>query len=197
MKITLDWNCVIEVEEQRDQSSHVVQLLELHEQGIIEVALLAVSASENSKSKRFPGSAALFQERVQKLGWSHLPIVPMPDIWGLSYWDFAYWVSDGAQFEREFSAIWDVIARNVARDFRDHITAENDAMDNVLQSESLAKWRNAWCDVMSAYCHIHERRDVFVTLNTRDFQKHIKSLAKLGMAQIFEPRELVECLGKK
>ena len=86
MKLTLDWNCVIEVEEQRQQASFAIDLVDRHRNGEFEVALLAASASENTKSKLFPGNAKLFKDRVAAIGWEDLPIVLMPGVWGLSYW---------------------------------------------------------------------------------------------------------------
>jgi hypothetical protein len=44
---------------------------------------------------------------------------------------------------------------------------------------------------MSAYTHIREQRDVFVTNNTRDFQAHRAALATLGMTAITTPNEAV------
>lgn len=189
MKLTLDWNCVIEVEEDRPQAAHVVDLINRHRQGQFEVALLAASASENSKSKRFPGSAKIFKNKVSALGWQDLPIVPMPGITGLSYWDFCYYVDDGEKFERDMDALWSAIAPKVPREPSEHLIFGASMTDDLIQSEPLSKWRNAWCDVISAYSHIHDCRDVFVTNNTRDFQKNYEVLSRLGMKHIYTPAE--------
>lgn len=105
MKLTLDWNCVIEVEENRPQATSVRDLISRHRKGQFEVALLAASASENSKSKRFPGNATLFVERVSALGWSDLPLVLMPGILGLSYFDFCFCVGDAEKFQSDMDAL--------------------------------------------------------------------------------------------
>lgn len=194
MKLTLDWNCIIEVEEGRPQAGYVRELIEFHELGRFEVALLAASASENTKSKRFPGNAILFQNRVSALGWQELPLVPMPAIFGLSYWDFCFAVQDHRGFEKDMDALWKVIAPNVARNPSDHLPPGADLTDDSIQSEPLARWRNTWCDVISAYSHIHDGRDIFVTNNTRDFQKNSKALSGLGMKQIFTPCEALDHL---
>lgn len=194
MKLTLDWNCVIEVEQLGPQSSCVLQLVEAHRAGTCEVALLAASASENSRSKRFPGYAGIFQERVSALGWTDLPIVRMPGVMGLSYWGFFYYVEDGEKYEQEVEALWKAIAPNVARDWREYLPAEKEPSDDAIQSEELSKWRNTWCDVISAYSHIHEGRDIFVTNNTSDFQRNAKRLAELGMKHICAPKETLALL---
>ena len=187
MKLTLDWNCVIEVEEGRPQAAQVVDLVSRHRQGQFEVALLAASASENSRSKRFPGNANLFKDRVLALGWNDLPLVPMPGIVGLSYWDFCYSVDDSDKFEREMDALWCVIAPKVSSRPSEHLPTGVSLTDEAIQSEQLSRWRNAWCDVISAYSHIRDGRDVFVTNNTRDFQDNSEALSRLGMMHIYTP----------
>ena len=189
MKLTLDWNCVIEVEEDRPQAKYVTDLVNRHRKGQFEVALLAASASENSKSKRFPSNAKLFQDRVSALGWQDLPLVPIPAIYGLSYWDFCYFVEDAEKFDSDMDALWAVVAPKVSRKLTDHLPDGVELTDDTIQSEALSRWRNTWCDVISAYSHIHERRDIFVTNNTRDFQKKSEKLSCLGMTHIYTPAE--------
>ncbi|OWV40486.1 hypothetical protein CDZ95_21315 [Mameliella alba] len=196
MRLTLDWNCVIEVEEGRAQAAHVTDLIRRHRKGKFEVALLAASASENSRSKRFPGNADFFKDRVSALGWNDLPLVPMPGIFGLSYWDFCYSVGDGDKFERDMDALWCVIAPKVPSRPSEHLPSGVSLTDEAIQSEELSKWRNAWCDVISAYSHIHGGRDVFVTNNTRDFQNNSEALLRLGMKHIFTPAETLAGLAK-
>lgn len=196
MKLTLDWNCVIEVEENGPQADYVTDLISSHREGHFEVALLAASASENSKSKRFPGTADIFLERVSALKWQDLPLVRMPGVFGLSYWDFCYYVEDGEKFERDRDALWHVIAPRVPRNPLEHLPPGTEMTDDAIQSEALSKWRNTWCDVISAYSHIHERRDIFVTNNTRDFQRNSKKLSELGMKHIFTPAETLAAVAK-
>ncbi|WP_246831253.1 hypothetical protein [Pseudotabrizicola formosa] len=189
IKLTLDWNCVIELEERRPQAACVQDLVDRHREGQFEVGLLAASASENSKSKRFPGNATVFMERISALGWQDLPIVPMPAVFGLSYWDFCYFVDDVEKFKRDMDALWQAIAAKVPRKPADHLPPSMMLNDDSVQSEHLWKWRNTWCDVVSAYSHIHAGRDIFVTNNIRDFQKNSDKLSKLGMRKISTPLE--------
>lgn len=188
---------MIEVENLGPQAAFVIDLVNAHRKGEFEVALLAASASENNRSKLFPGNAAFFKKRVKQLGWDDLPIVPMPGILGLSYFDFCFYVGDGEAFERDVDALWQVIAPNVLRKPSDHLADGQKLNDDMIQSRELAKWRNTWCDVISAYSHIHAARDLYVTNNTSDFQKKAPALAKLGMNHISTPTDalgLVEIL---
>lgn len=189
MKLTLDWNCVIEVEEGRPQAEDVSFLIAAHRQGRCNVALLAASASENSKSKRFPGSARLFLKRIAALGWTDMPLVPMPAVIGLSYFDFSFMLDDGEAFERDMANLWRAIAPNIPRKPHEHVPDGIELDDDFFQSAPLWKWRNTWCDVVSAYSHIKAGRDVFVTNNISDFQKNSEHLAPLGMKKICTPVE--------
>ncbi len=196
MKLTLDWNCVIEVEEDRPQASNVRDLVEAHRRGEIEVALLAASASENTKSMRFPGNARVFKQRIAQLGWDDLPLVLVPGIIGLSYWDCCFVVGDAEVFKRDMDALWAVIAPKVPRRPSGHLSQGQALDDAAIQSEGLAKWRNSWCDVISAYSHIHAERDIFVTNNTRDFQDNALALASLGMRNISAPAKTPDLIEK-
>lgn len=196
MKLTLDWNCVIEVEEQRPQARHVLELVDYHRAGRFDVALLAASASENTRSKRFPGNAGLFSQRVAALGWQDLPLVPMPGVWGLTYWDYCFSIEDSAQFQEDIDALWQIIAPRIARNPQEYLAEGSALTDDAIQSEALSKWRNTWCDVISAYSHIHAGRDLFVTNNTRDFQDHANKLATFGMKHICTPEKALSVIAE-
>jgi hypothetical protein len=81
------------------------------------------------------------------------------------------------------------------QDARRHLPEGALLDDHSIQSDHLADWRNRWCDVMSAYSHIVSKRDVFVTLNTRDFQRNEAALVALGIGKILTPDETVALLG--
>lgn len=188
MKLSLDWNCVIEVEEKQLQAEYVQRLIECHRAGRCEVALLATSGSENTGSKLFPGSYNVFMDRITALGWHDLPHVPMPGVYGLTFFGHAQWVDDG-DVEESLDRFWQVIASATPRNPHEHLPSGEELTDESIQSENLAKWRNAWCDVMSAYTHVHAKRDIFVTNNTKHFQKNAERLAQLGMKMIRSPRD--------
>ncbi len=196
MQLTLDWNCLIEVEENRPQAAFVDDLIKAHRAGAFDVALLAASASENSKSMRFPGSARHFKERVLNLGWEDLPLVPMPCIIGLSYMDFCYIVGDDKNFIKDMDAIWQAIAPKIPREPSLHLPVGKTMDDDAIQSEALSKWRNTWCDVVSAYSHIYAERDIFVTNNTKDFQNNSGKLSKLGMKHIATPAKALAMISQ-
>ena len=185
---TLDWNCLIEVEENRPEAEDVCRLIELHRASRCNVGLLATSASENNRSRRFPGNAKHFKDRVALLGFSDLPIVLAPSVFGLTYFDWSFRV-DEEEYNTLVPLLWAAMFPDYDRDAKSHLKCGQILDDATIQSEQLADWRNRWCDVMSAYSHIHATRDVFVTLNTRDFQRRSHELAKIGIEKILKPSE--------
>ncbi|MFN4157658.1 MAG: hypothetical protein ACK4GO_04540 [Gemmobacter sp.] len=193
LRFSLDWNCVIEVEEGRSQSSHVLALVDAHRRQRVNVALLAASASENTGSRVFPGSARAFLSRVERIGWHDLPIVLVPAIISLTFLDYSYIVNE-EEFPKQFDGVWSAMFPNFRRDPREHLAAGTALNDASIQSPTLCKWRNAWCDVMSAISHIDSQRDVFVTNNTRDFQRNATALAAFGMGRIETPENAAALL---
>jgi len=125
-----------------------------------------------------------------------LPLVPMPAVIGLSYVDFCFIVEDGQKFKFDMDALWRTIAPKIPKDPSDHLPPGENFSDASIQSEHLSKWRNTWCDVVSAYSHIHQLRDVFVTNNTRDFQANKEKLSALGMRHIATPSEVLTAVDK-
>lgn len=191
--LTFDWNCVLAVEKNEPDASAVTQLVDWHREGRIEVALLQVSASENLKgSREFPGSYDCFEERLRKLGWDDLPRLPTPGVIGLTFWDCCYFVDESVYTERS-DTLWSIIAPNLETFLDVWIATHGEPSDEEFSGPAFAKFRNAWCDVHSAYCHINERRDLFVTTNTRDFQRNSDALTPLGLVAV-TPKEALDRL---
>lgn len=187
LRLTFDWNCLIAVENGGFQAEAVKDLIEGHKNNEFEVALLAVSASEALSNKvegekgKLPSSARQFKERVAKLGWQDLPLLLAPATIGLTYIGLSV-ISDPDRDDAIFNDLWRVMApQNMPRDPNDTLVPDVNSFRDGIGAADFKKWRNTWCDVMSAFCHVGDKRDVFVTTNTKDFQRKIKRLSQLGM----------------
>lgn len=192
--LSLDWNCIIEVEEERAEARAVRTLAEAHRHGDAEVALLATSASENMKgSRRFPGSYTAFMTRVAGIGFDDLPVLLTPGVWSLTYWDRSYYVDRDA-YHRLRAAVWPILS-DLSPDWKAH-ARDVGAPQADIGDPALATWRNAWCDMHSLICHIDHGRDWFVTLNTRDFQDNAAALAPLGAGEMLTPAQAAARLGR-
>jgi len=118
------------------------------------------------------------------LGWDDIDLVLGPAVTGLSYIGLCKLVDD--RFEVEVDALWHAMFPNIDRDLPDGTTQEN------LWSPQFKRWRNAWCDVHTVWTHINSGRDIFVTLNTSDFQRHAKQLGPHGLKRVMTPQEAVQ-----
>lgn len=186
LSFSLDWNCILAVENNESAAASVLTLVEAHRNGFAHVALLATSASENLRDKTFPGSYELFDRRVAKLGLADLPVLLTPGVFGLTYWDRSYYVDENT-YEPQRDAIWNAIHPSVPLELE--LPPDDHQAQQELWAARQQKWRNAWCDVNSIITHIDQQRDVFVTSNTRDFQRNSSLLSSLGAAKIVVPDE--------
>ena len=185
--ITFDWNCVISFENQEDQATSVEQLINLHRKKMVEVAITTVSASETLKgSKEFPASANFFNQRLENLGWSDLPLVLGPAVVGLTYIGMCKIVGENFSCERD--AIWEIIGGSTPRSLPASLS------DADLHSAYYKNWRNVWCDVHTLWAHIDSGRDVFISSNKRDFQNKMTQLRELGLKEVKTPKEMVASL---
>lgn len=181
---------MIAVEEGENHASAVVGLVKAHRDGLIRVGLTTVSASETlaDGTKRFPASAKQFRSRVSALGWDDLDLLLGPAVIGLTYLDLCKWVDD--EFESQRDQIWAILFPTLERELRSEVTEKE------LHSSCFKKWRNAWCDVHTLWTHLDAERDVFVTTNTRDFQRHATELARIGLKAVLTPEEAEALLPK-
>ncbi len=181
-RFTLDWNCVISLETGDQHAPCVRELVESHRQGLADVALLQTSASENMRdTKGFPGSYKLFEDRLRSVSIDDLPRIPTPGVYDLTFWDQCYHV-DEAIYRLLVDKLRSIMAPNMA-DFVEKWSREKgEPTDEHFAGRDFARFRNSWCDVHSAYCHIYAQRDFLVTSNLRDFQK--RGLADLGLVAL-------------
>ena len=155
-------------------------MVNLHREGRISVGITGVSAAENlAGSRKFPGSAIQFRRRLSALGWDDLEVVLAPCVISLSFIGWTKIVDDN--FSEEIDALWQAVFPGIDRKLPKRIKEDE------LWSPQYSKWRNAWCDIHTIWAHISANRDIFVTLNTSDFQRHEKDLAKLSLKRVMTP----------
>ena len=190
--LSLDWNCAIAVENSEPEKEQIERLVELHDRGQADVGVLQTSASENmTGSRAFPGSYSSFEARLTALGWAHLPRVPTPGVWGLSFWGHFKWVDEN-RYAALRDDLWKEMFPGISISHEDFASGKGLSRDTEICSPDLSNWRNAWCDVHSAYSHIEEQRDLFVTSNT----KHFRRISGHGFRAV-TPMEAVEELARR
>ena len=172
LRFTLDTNCIIAVEKREPAAAAIEFLVAAHRQGRADVALGAISASENQRGGRIENFRD-FEAWIASVGFEGLELLPTLGYWDIGYWDNFYWASDeGEKLEVDIHNIL-----FPGRDCSAPLTESRTAL-------------NAKCDVLAMWSHIHHGRDVFVT---SDLNFHAKKagLLMLGAKEIARPSDAV------
>lgn len=111
-----------------------------------------------------------------------------PTVWGLTFRDRSYWV-DFERYRQTKAAIWTLLFPTIEEDPWLRLGA-NTSGEIVLTPE-MKTWRNAWCDVHNSMTHFDHHRNVFVTTNTRDFQRTAARLLEGGVKNIATPAKAI------
>jgi len=162
MRLTLDHNCLIDLEENRPSAPALRELIELHRAARIQVFVGSISASENLPGKVAPDSYAQFKERLDRLGINELPhLLPVSRV-GLSFvLDACVWADETVALADQIKAI---VHPNVEPRFADYLTAQGLPAD----ADLTPKWRNLLCDIEGMAAHIRAGHDMIVIFLARE-----------------------------
>jgi len=181
---TLEWNAVTTLED-ADRSGHgaLKKLVGLHRR-VIDLGIVTTAASENTRLKKFPETAADFENRLAAVGLHEATKVLTPGAIGLTYFGLCCFARD--DYDESTGKIWNIIKpKSVPRNHKDFAEQNRISEDTSIRSPEYQKWRNKWCDVNSIYAHICARRDVFVTGDLKNFKGSARDkLLELGVGEI-------------
>ena len=173
-RLTLDWNCVIAVENSEPGSFWVEKLINAHQRGVIDAGITAVSAAENQRnSVNYMNNFGDFVHRIERLGLGRETLVPAPG--RINRTVVGHTVIQSNRTVNWFASILHILDPNTG-------------------SKSGRKRRNAMCDADTLLAHIMSNRDAFITSNSKDFQRNLPALRKLGVNSIFTPEEVAKIL---
>jgi len=176
IKFTLDTNCIIDLEENRPDSVYLKKLLEAWHNDNINLAVVAVSASENQPAGEINNSYSQFEKKLSSVGLSDATELLPLAIWDVFYWDHALWSDEEM--------------KKLSNDIRDVLFPGISLSPPEGQKEERI-WRNKLCDVLVVWCCIFHGWDTLVTRDN-NFHKKKKDLFKLGVKNILLPKEAVE-----
>jgi hypothetical protein len=181
--VTLDKNCVIDLEEGRSASVDVRRLIELNDSSRICVCLPAIMASERLRDGTYRSNFIGFEEWLQSLGLAHLKLLYPPAYLDITFFDRSIFADEYDDLEKQIHAI---LFPDLEFTFADFCAARGVEPN----SGPSPKWRNAKFDVLSMWCHIHYAGDIFVT-SDENFHKAAKKpqLIALGAKAIMRPSE--------
>lgn len=171
MKITLDHNCIIDIESGTPEG---LQLRRVIEDDRYQSYVVNVGAWEMLQRGVVPGDYSTFEALLQRAEIDHLPrLNPMALV------DIAY-------INRCVIANDEMI--DLAQRIRDVLFPVPLTPDEMIEK----KRRNRLCDVHTLWCHIHNKHEVFVT-SDQNFLKasRVAGLAALGVGRVCLPSDLL------
>ena len=141
MRVTLDLNCLIDIEDYRQPHVEpVLDLRRLAEAGTVELSIPASAASERrGADKPRIANFGQFQRWVTELGFGHVDFLAPILYLDFSFLDYA--VLGGGPGSVLETEIHEVVAPNMPH----QSPAPHQA----------GKLRNAKCDVQAVWCHVH------------------------------------------
>ena len=188
--LTLDTNCLIDIELGEGDVSHLRGLLAAHDANRITVAISAAAASERLQGGLFAASFSAFQQRASRL--SARPIVLLRPLCYLdmTYLDWSLLADEHLVADEE--AIHRVLFPTIEFKLRDCDTKHGIQPETPAASyqKDLLRWRNKKCDTLAMWCHIHYGNAGFVTRDSNFLKvSKKKALIALGARQILTPSE--------
>lgn len=188
MKITLDHNCLIALENNESQSSYIKELIAMHDNRQVVVRVVGIGASERLKGGIYATNFNEFKTRIAAIGLAHLEILQTISYWDITFWDWGLYSDDQmVQLERK---IHEILFPN--REFDYTKFCQQQGLNSNSQ-EINRKWRNAKCDVLAMWSHIYYGGDIFVTDDIPAFLQQTKKtqLIALGAGDILPPVDAI------
>jgi hypothetical protein len=184
MNVTLDTNCIIDLEESRAPAAALLNLIAMHEQGVIFLRVAGISASERQSDGRYAPNFGLFRQKLASVGLGGAEILKPIGYWDVTYYEWCLWTNDKlVELERQIHSI---LFPNVEFAYTDYCAARVIMDTNHVDR----KWRNAKCDVLAMWCHIYYGGHIFVTSDSNFLNPSKRnSLQTLGAGDIATPDE--------
>ena len=137
-RVTLDTNCIIELEEERSEAQQVETLIGLQEQGAIHLRIVAFSASERRPDGTYANNFQDFTSKLRNVGLQDAELLKPIGYWGVSYWNQAiYSTPQALQLEEQ---IHNILFPNIEYRYTDYCLAHG--VDNPSKDLDIyPRWR--------------------------------------------------------
>lgn len=196
MKITLDNNCIVALENNEADAPYIHEIIALHKNKKITLRLATISASERQPGGRYASHFQEFQARVTRLGLATIETLDNPSLmlkhpahWGMSYWVTLRTVTI-------LRSTWS--AGFITYYFLKQILNQTYCLKrglDVNNPDIEKNWRNKRCDVLGLWSHIVYNGDIFVTADKRFLAETKRpKLIALGAGDILCLKQAVELL---
>jgi hypothetical protein len=190
MNVTLDTNCIIDLEEERDTAPDIQALIHMHDQQRINLRVVAISASERKPDGKYASNFTEFKEKIAAVGLGYVDILKPIGYYDITFWDWCLYA--GAEMEELERKIHEILFPNIEFNYKEFCRKRSLASNG---KEIDHHWQNAKCDVLALWSHIHYGSGNFVTTD-KNFHKKTKrtALITLGAGDILKPKQAVKKL---
>ena len=184
INVTLDTNCIIDLEEDRATAPYIRELIRTQEEGNTNLGVPAISASERKPNGKYATNFAEFQQKIAAVGLGNVNILKPIGYWDVTFWDWCLYADK-----------LDPLDANLEREIHQSLFPE---IEFAYSGEVDKRWRNAKCDVLALWSHIHYGSGIFVTMDSNFHQKTKKSgLLALGAGEILKPEDAASRLNNE
>ena len=181
IKVTLDTNCIIDLEEKRDSFEYLRKLVDLNNKKIISVGIPTISASEKQKGNSYANNYTSFEEKLENVGLQKCEPLKSMLVWGIGYWGKAIWVDKEDDLYNKIQSI---------------LFPSIQYVDKAKNYKKYKKWVNQEIDIIMMWTHIYYKRDIFITRDTNFLKEKKEKLLELGANKILQSKEAYECIIK-
>jgi hypothetical protein len=183
---TLDSSCIDAINEGRAEVKFIRMLADGHTTGKVNVALVALSVAGKHQAGSYFDDFDAFRAHLAAVDLAHLEILKPMSYFDISFSDWGIDADDATQaLEKQIHNILFSQSQFTWEDY-----CEEHGIDPLFSPRG--DWRQFKCDVQSIWAHIHNKRDVFVTIDDNFHMPGNKSaLIGLGAGHIEHPQQAV------
>ena len=178
ISIVFDYNCLINIENSTMDYIDLNEIISIHNSGKIKLYIPAISASEYQKGGLLK-SFDEFKKYVLSLGIKNANYLFPMGYWNITKWNYCIFV-DKKMVKLE---------ENIKKTLFPSYNLRKELQ--LLTKKSI----NHLCDIQSIWCHIYNKKDVFVT-EDKKFYKKKQQLIQIGAKSIMSPSEFVRAFKK-
>ena len=190
MNVTLDTNCIIALEESRDEARDLRRIVQSATGRTLRLRVVAISASEWQADGGISESFRDFEAKIARVGLQDTEVLLPPCIWSVTYWNHCIWATK--QDWKEVEKIHRLLFPACPFEYKDY--CQHFDLDPTATGVD-RKWRNRVIDTLALWTHIYNGGGVFVTSDSNFHRPEKKpTLARLGSGEILRPKEAVKIL---
>ncbi|MDQ6828134.1 MAG: hypothetical protein M3081_04630 [Gemmatimonadota bacterium] len=183
--VTLDWNCIIDIEQKSQFAPAIHALIDAFRRGEIDLAVPEVAAAEQQRGGGYLETFPEFEARLSQSGLDGVRLLPVIAYFGVSFFGRGFFGGSDEMITLE-RRIQDVLHPEVEFSLEEYCVRHGGDPSVPPMPD---KWRNAKCDVQALWSHVHARRDCFVTRDEEFFKGRKARLEALGAGAILRPSE--------